>query len=56
MFDNLTHCVIVGKRGVITIPQKIRNDLGIKEGIPLKVKVENGEIIISNMGEMKNDN
>jgi AbrB family looped-hinge helix DNA binding protein len=35
----LSHTIVVGKRGVITLPSKIREALGIEEGTALKVVV-----------------
>lgn len=42
----LSHTVVVGKRGVITLPSKIRDALGIDEGTPLKVVVTDDCFIV----------
>ena len=39
--------VIVRRRGVIVLPKRVRDELGIKEGDALKVQVEGGRIILS---------
>jgi len=36
----------INKRGQITIPKKIREKAGIKEGDYVEISVENGKIII----------
>ncbi len=38
--------VRVGKRGVIVIPKKVREELGIEEGSVLELSVEGDRIII----------
>jgi len=38
--------VFVGKRGQVTIPAKIRESLGIKEGEPLIIEYEGERLII----------
>jgi AbrB family looped-hinge helix DNA binding protein len=35
----LSHTIVVGKNGVLTLPIKIRKELGIEQGTPLKVVV-----------------
>lgn len=47
MLDMLSSTIVVGKRGIITIPSKMRDTLGIEEGTPLKVVVtDDGFIVI----------
>ncbi len=38
--------VKIDKFGRILIPKEIRNDLGIKEGVELEIKVKDGKILI----------
>jgi len=38
--------VRVRRRGVIVLPKKVRESLGLEEGTPLRVKVEEGKIIL----------
>lgn len=45
------YTIVVGKRGVITLPAKIREELGISDGTALKVVVANGEISIKPIKE-----
>jgi AbrB family looped-hinge helix DNA binding protein len=35
----LSHTIVVGKRGVVTLPSKIREALGIEEGTAIKAVV-----------------
>lgn len=44
MFEKVNTTILVGKRGVITIPTKVRELLEINEGDPLKVSVEGSMI------------
>jgi antitoxin MazE len=42
-----THIVLTGQRGVVTLPQEVRRDLGLDEGRPLELVVEeDGRITI----------
>jgi AbrB family looped-hinge helix DNA binding protein len=53
----LSHTIVVGKRGVITLPSKIRDALGIDEGTALKVVVtDDCFITIQPIGEGENNN
>jgi len=38
--------VLVGQRGTITIPKRVRVDLGIGEGSRLRTRVENGALVL----------
>jgi AbrB family looped-hinge helix DNA binding protein len=50
----LSHTIVVGKRGVITLPSKIREALGIEEGTALKVVVtDDAHIVIAPVLENK---
>lgn len=47
-----TTIIVVGKRGVITIPSKIREDLQIQEGDALRVTQElDGTLKIERVGK-----
>lgn len=41
-----THVVPTGQRGTLTLPQEMRRDLGIEEGTPLEITLEDGRLSI----------
>jgi AbrB family looped-hinge helix DNA binding protein len=47
--------ILVGKRGVITLPSDIRHEMGIDEGEMLQIIYSEGKITIEKIGSVEND-
>ena len=46
VFGNMSNRIIVGSRGRIILPKDVREELKIREGTVLEVKVEENKVIL----------